>query len=219
MRLQISSAKIFSCCLAARKWPTTDPLVPQGWHWVVDSISFWVDFTNILQGYVTVTGTIKRLTQCKSPIWYGWITHIDPIGTRYTTSPRQSTSKPRAYLMGHTAPWIRLDPGVRPLRHIYFIKSYFCQHVFPITAKLVNSLRPSDAYMRQKPNPSLIQIMARRHSIIWTNDEILLIGPLGICFNKMLIEIHTFSFAKMHLKMSSGKWRPFCLGLNVLNCA
>ena len=164
MRLQISSAKIFSCCLAARKWPTTDPLVPQGWHWVVDSISFWVDFTNILQGYFAVTGTIMRLTQCKSPIWYGWITHIDPIGTRYTTSPRQSTSKPRAYLMEHTAPWIRLDPGVRPSRHIYFIKSYFCQHVFPITAKLVNSLRPSDAYMRQKPNPSLIQIMARRHS-------------------------------------------------------
>ena len=33
---------------------------------------------------------------------------------------------------------------------------------------------------------------------------------------KILIEILTFSFQKMHLKMSSGKWRPFCLGLNVL---
>ena len=32
----------------------------------------------------------------------------------------------------------------------------------------------------------------------------------------MLIEIHIFSFKKIHLKMSSGKWRPFCLGLNVL---
>ena len=31
-----------------------------------------------------------------------------------------------------------------------------------------------------------------------------------------LIEIQTFSFKKMHLKMSSGKWRSFCLGLNVL---
>ena len=30
------------------------------------------------------------------------------------------------------------------------------------------------------------------------------------------IEIQTFSFKKMHLKMSSGKWRPLCLGLNVL---
>ena len=30
------------------------------------------------------------------------------------------------------------------------------------------------------------------------------------------IEIDTFSFKKMHLKMSSAKWQPFCLGLNVL---
>ena len=29
-------------------------------------------------------------------------------------------------------------------------------------------------------------------------------------------EIHTFPFMKMHFKMSSAKWRPFCLGLNVL---
>ena len=32
----------------------------------------------------------------------------------------------------------------------------------------------------------------------------------------MLIEIHAFSFTKIYLKMSSGKWRPFYLGLNVL---
>ena len=31
------------------------------------------------------------------------------------------------------------------------------------------------------------------------------------------IEIHTFSFKKIHLKISSAKWRPFYLGLNVLN--
>ena len=46
----------------------------------------------------------------------------------------------------------------------------------------------------------------RRQAIIWTNAGILLI----------LIEIHTFCFKKIHLKMSSAKWRPFCLGLNVL---
>ena len=56
----------------------------------------------------------------------------------------------------------------------------------------------------------------RRQAIIWTNAGILLIGPLGTNFNEMLIEIHAFSFTKIHLKMSSGKWRPFCLGLNVL---
>ena len=57
----------------------------------------------------------------------------------------------------------------------------------------------------------------RRQAIIWTNAGILLIGPLGTNFNDILIEIHTFSFSKMHLKMSSAKWPPFCLGLNVLS--
>ena len=56
----------------------------------------------------------------------------------------------------------------------------------------------------------------QRQAIIWTSAGILLIGPSGTNFNEILIEIHTFSFKKMHLKISSGKWRPFCLGLNVL---
>ena len=58
----------------------------------------------------------------------------------------------------------------------------------------------------------------RRQAIIWTNAGILLIGPLGTKFSEILIEIHTFSFKKMHLKILSRKWRPFCLGLNVLIC-
>ena len=56
----------------------------------------------------------------------------------------------------------------------------------------------------------------RRQAIIWTNAAILLIGPLGTNFSEISIKIHILSFKKMHLKMSSGKWRPFCLGLNVL---
>ena len=44
----------------------------------------------------------------------------------------------------------------------------------------------------------------RRQVIIWTNDGILLIGTLGTNFNEILIEIHTFSFKNIHLKMSSG---------------
>ena len=43
-----------------------------------------------------------------------------------------------------------------------------------------------------------------------TNDGILLIGPLGTNFSEISIEIHILAFKKMHLKMSSGKWRPFC---------
>ena len=56
----------------------------------------------------------------------------------------------------------------------------------------------------------------RCQAIIWTNDGILLIGPLGTNFREILIEIYTFSFKKIYLKMSSEKCRPFCLGLNVL---
>ena len=56
----------------------------------------------------------------------------------------------------------------------------------------------------------------RRKAITWTNVGILLIGPLGTNFSVMLSKIHTFPFKKMHLKMSSGKWRPFCVGLNAL---
>ena len=56
----------------------------------------------------------------------------------------------------------------------------------------------------------------RRQSIIWINAGILLIGTLGTNFSEILIQIHPFSNKKMHLKMSYGKWRPFCLGLNVL---
>ena len=56
----------------------------------------------------------------------------------------------------------------------------------------------------------------RCQAIISTNASLLLIRPLGTNFNEMLIEILTFSFMKMRLKVSSAKWRPFCLGLNVL---
>ena len=41
----------------------------------------------------------------------------------------------------------------------------------------------------------------QRQAIIWTNAGILLIAPLGTNFSE--------NCKKMHLKMSSGKWRPF----------
>ena len=57
----------------------------------------------------------------------------------------------------------------------------------------------------------------RRQDIIWNNDGILSIGFLGTNFSEILIEILTFSFKKMRLKVSSAKRRPFWLGLNELN--
>ena len=56
----------------------------------------------------------------------------------------------------------------------------------------------------------------RRQAIIWNNDGLMSIGALGTNFSEILIEIHTFSFTKMHLKVLSAKWRPCCLDLNVL---
>ena len=83
----------------------------------------------------------------------------------------------------------------------------------------INSLRPSDVHMRQK-----LTIIGsdnglspgRRQAIIWINAGILLKGPLRANVSEMLIEMHTFLFTKMHVKMSSAKWRPFYLGLNML---
>ena len=59
----------------------------------------------------------------------------------------------------------------------------------------------------------------RHQAIIWTNAGILLIGTLGTNLSEILIKCHSFSFRKMHMEMSSGKWRPSCLRLNVLTCS
>ena len=57
----------------------------------------------------------------------------------------------------------------------------------------------------------------QHQAIIRTNAAILLIWPLETNVTEMLIEIHTFSFKKIHLTTSSAKWRSFCLGVNVFN--
>ena len=56
-------------------------------------------------------------------------------------------------------------------------------------------------------------------AIMWSNVKILFIGPLGINLSEILIKMYIFKFKKMHLKMSSGKWEPFCLSLNELNAS
>ena len=56
----------------------------------------------------------------------------------------------------------------------------------------------------------------RHQAIIWTNAGILLIRTSGTHFSEILSKIHTSSLKKMHLKMSSAKWRHLCPGVNVL---
>ena len=57
---------------------------------------------------------------------------------------------------------------------------------------------------------------SRCQAIIWTNAGILLFRPLGTNFSEILIEIHTFSFKKMHIKISTCEkvpilFRPQCV--------
>ena len=86
---------------------------------------------------------------------------------------------------------------------------------------IFDSLRLSDIYMHICISKLAIigsdngLSPGRRQDIIWTNAG-MLIRTLGTNFTEILSEIHIFSFKKIHLKMLSGKRRPFCLGLNVL---
>ena len=56
----------------------------------------------------------------------------------------------------------------------------------------------------------------RHQAIILTKAGISLIGHLGSNTMEILIGIQTFSFMKMHFKMTSVQWCPICLGFNVL---
>ena len=81
-------------------------------------------------------------------------------------------------------------------------------HRSQVTHICVSKLSIIASYNRLSPG--------RRQAIIWTNDGIGSIWSLGTNFDEISY-IHTFSFQKMHLKMSSSVWWPFCLSLNVLN--
>ena len=73
------------------------------------------------------------------------------------------------------------------------------------------SLKTSDTYKHRWSN-----IISQHQAIIWTNAGILLTWPLETNLSEILIKILTVSFKKMHLKGSSSKWWPICLGLNCL---
>ena len=88
-----------------------------------------------------------------------------------------------------------------PLQHL--------THWDRVTHECVNKLTVIGSYDGLSPG--------QRQAIIWTNAGILLIRTLGTNFGEILSAIHTFSFKKMHLKMSSAKGRLFHLGLNELN--
>ena len=83
-----------------------------------------------------------------------------------------------------------------------------------ISKLFINSSPPSAAYMHQWISAALVQTMACRLFCAKPLPEpgLLSTGPLGTNLCKILIKIQNFSFMKMHLKMPSVKWQPFCPG-------
>ena len=58
---------------------------------------------------------------------------------------------------------------------------------------------------------------SRRQAINRTNAGLKSIGPIGTNFNEIWIKIQPFYYKKIILNVSYAKWRPFCLGLSLLN--
>ena len=85
----------------------------------------------------------------------------------------------------------------------------------------INSSTPSAAYVASVNWVSIGSgnglSPVRRHAITWTNAGLMSIRPLGTIFSEIQIKITKFSFMKMHLNVSSAKWRPFCPGGDELN--
>ena len=81
----------------------------------------------------------------------------------------------------------------------------------------INSLRPSDAYRRWYTRPSLVQIIACQLLMAKPLSEpVLEYCWLGLGKKLQGDPSRNSCNLKIHVKMSSGNWRPFCLCLNVL---
>ena len=83
---------------------------------------------------------------------------------------------------------------------------------------ILNSLRPTDGYMRQGIGSSLVKVMAChlfgvKLLLGWMLIGCLLVSP-GTNFAEITIKIHTF-LSKMQLKMSSVIWHPFWLSVKL----
>ena len=76
---------------------------------------------------------------------------------------------------------------------------------------MLNSLRPRDAYMHQWTRPSLLHTLH-----ISKHIEVFLHSASSHQRSLYLMLFIIQNFKKMHLKILSVKWRPFCLGLSML---
>ena len=155
-----------------------------------------------------LTDTVNLMGQCKkdvTPLPTHWsyvflaLTHrLDYASLQHGegSNQRQDLTRWKSFAGDFTTAWTMIQTAWLCITHWGRV-THICVSKLTITGS-DNGLSPDG-----------------RQAIIWTTAGILLIGPSGTNFSEIIIEIHTFSFMKMHLKISSGKWRPFCHGLNV----
>ena len=83
--------------------------------------------------------------------------------------------------------------------------------VFPISLKLISPecrIYASVNWVIIGSDNGLLPVCGQ--AITRTNAHSLSIGPLGTSFCEIWTKVCDFSFMKMHLKMPSAKWQPFC---------
>ena len=150
---------------------------------------------------LTIIGSDNSLLpgRCEAIIWTNaWIFLIGPFGTNFgeiliEIFIQENAIKMAIRKLASIFPWPQC---VKELRNHKTLT-----HWGWVTHKCVSRLTITGSDNALSPG--------RHQAIIWTNAGILLIGPLGTNFSEILIGIQTFSFKKMHLKMSSAKWRPY----------
>ena len=90
--------------------------------------------------------------------------------------------------------------------HSLAIRHQYELHQSPWHRTRYFSSYPSVLYMHRWTRSALVQ------AITWSSADLLSIGPFGTNFSEIRIETQHFSFVKMHLNISSTKWRPFYQG-------
>ena len=128
----------------------------------------------------------------------------------HRTSPHCNSTAPMGqwnFLANKTlSPWFQSNTRI-------WISVYKCGKCIHWVCVYFTELTPSKSVSWAIIGSDNSLSLNRRQTIIWTNAELFLIVPCGTNFSEIWIQIPTFLFKKMSLKMSSGKWRPFCFGL------
>ena len=137
--------------------------------------------------------SLVQMIDCQSNIWTkNYLLSTGSFGTKFSVgSNHERFAFHKIHFKIPAAKWHPFCSGLNALTHLPQCRIYASMNWTSIGSD--NGL----SYIR-------------RLAIISTNAGLLSIEPLGTNFSEILIKIQIFSFKKMHLKISSAKWRPFC---------